>query len=71
MWEWVNDWYNASYYSDSPGSNPPGPETGFYRVLRGGGWYSGDLRVTTRYFYGHPANVGANLGFRCVAAPGM
>ena len=38
VWEWVNDWYNGSYYSISPGSNPPGPATGSYRVLRGGGW---------------------------------
>ena len=38
VWEWVNDWYDSSYYSSSPGSNPPGPATGSYRVLRGGGW---------------------------------
>ena len=37
VWEWLNDWYNGSYYSSSPGSNPPGPATGSYRVLRGGG----------------------------------
>ena len=37
VWEWVNDWYNGSYYSVSPGSNPPGPATGSYRVKRGGG----------------------------------
>ena len=28
VWEWVNDWYDRSYYSSSPGSNPPGPATG-------------------------------------------
>jgi len=38
VWEWVNDWYDSSYDSCSPGSNPPGPVTGSYRVLRGGGW---------------------------------
>ena len=38
VWEWVNDWYDDSYYSISPASNPPGPATGSYRVLRGGGW---------------------------------
>ena len=38
VWEWVNDWYDGSYYSSSPGSNPPGPATGSYRVLRGGDW---------------------------------
>ena len=39
VWEWVNDWYDADYYSVSPASNPPGPTSGQYRVLRGGAWY--------------------------------
>ena len=24
VFEWVNDWYDANYYSSSPASNPPG-----------------------------------------------
>jgi len=28
VYEWVNDWYQSDYYSVSPYSNPPGPETG-------------------------------------------
>ena len=36
VWEWVNDWYLDGYYSSSPYSNPLGPLTGTYRVLRGG-----------------------------------
>jgi formylglycine-generating enzyme required for sulfatase activity len=36
VWEWVNDWYDGSYYSVSPGSNPQGPTMGSKRVLRGG-----------------------------------
>ncbi|MFM7584039.1 MAG: SUMF1/EgtB/PvdO family nonheme iron enzyme, partial [Caldilinea sp.] len=32
--EWVNDWYDRSYYGVSPGSNPPGPATGESRVVR-------------------------------------
>jgi formylglycine-generating enzyme required for sulfatase activity len=39
VWEWVNDWYNSSYYSSSPYNNPPGPDTGTSKVLRGGAWY--------------------------------
>ena len=71
VWEWVNDWYDSSYYSSSPASNPQGPATGTYRVLRGGGWYvSGShLRVANRY-YDNPTSQNVNLGFRCVAAPG-
>lgn len=33
VWEWCSD-----YYQQSPGTNPKGPSSGSYRVLRGGGW---------------------------------
>jgi formylglycine-generating enzyme required for sulfatase activity len=67
VWEWVNDWYGEDYYSQSPSANPQGPETGTYRVLRGGAWnYSGnDVRSARRYDY-LPVNWGNNGGFRCV-----
>ena len=39
--EWVNDWYGKYYYRSSPATNPAGPQTGKYRVLRGGSWNSG------------------------------
>ena len=50
VWEWVNDWYDDTYYSTSPYANPPGPVTGTYKVLRGGSWYYHDtnLRVAGR-----------------------
>jgi len=38
VWEWVNDWYSPTYYSVSPGIDPPGPASGELRVTRGGGW---------------------------------
>jgi len=65
--EWVDDWYLSSYYSSSPYSNPPGPETGSYKVLRGGGWsgrYIG-LRTANRDFW-EPNESFNNFGFRCV-----
>ncbi len=72
VWEWVNDWWQSNYYSVSPGSNPPGPVTGSYRVLRGGSWNGNGyyLRVADRDYGGYPTNRGGNIGFRCVAAPG-
>jgi formylglycine-generating enzyme required for sulfatase activity len=72
VWEWVNDWYDGGYYGASPGSNPPGPATGSYRVLRGGSWHLsvGNLRAAYRYGYFTPTNVSGDVGFRCVAAPG-
>jgi len=73
VWEWVSDWYGASYYktflSDSSPTDPIGPHSGYYRVLRGGSWHAGaqDLRVSLRpwndplilsyYYY--------VIGFRC------
>jgi formylglycine-generating enzyme required for sulfatase activity len=38
VWEWVADWYNPRYYACSPSDNPPGPELGLTKVLRGGAW---------------------------------
>ncbi|MGW8268660.1 MAG: formylglycine-generating enzyme family protein, partial [Longimicrobiales bacterium] len=34
--EWVQDWYSATYYQESPLEDPPGPATGSWRVNRGG-----------------------------------
>ena len=70
VWEWVNDWYQASYYSVSPGSNPLGPTTGESCVLRGGSWGNGDnfVRSACRG-YNHP-DVWFNFySFRCVRSP--
>lgn len=37
VWEWCNDWWNG--YSSSSVTDPTGPSTGTYRILRGGSWY--------------------------------
>jgi formylglycine-generating enzyme required for sulfatase activity len=34
--EWTADWYGANYYAKSPRSNPTGPRSGDFRVMRGG-----------------------------------
>jgi len=66
-WQWVNDWYDKNYYRSSLSSDPPGPSSGQYRVLRGGSWYSDprDVRVSVRSRY-DPAGRVENYGFRCV-----
>jgi serine/threonine-protein kinase len=66
VWEWVNDWYDKKYYSVSPGSNPQGPATGTYRVLRGGSWYLNDVSVRSANRYNGPVYWGSSSGFRCV-----
>ncbi len=67
VWEWTADWYNSSYYENSPTNNPLGPETGTYRVLRGGSWgnNNGNLRVASRGL-SYPVNSNFNIGFRCL-----
>ncbi|MEA3325757.1 MAG: formylglycine-generating enzyme family protein [Chloroflexota bacterium] len=66
-WEWVADWYDEDYYDTSPVTNPTGPESGTYRVLRGGSWYSheGFLVASNRYRY-NPVSTLSDGGFRCI-----
>jgi eukaryotic-like serine/threonine-protein kinase len=66
VWEWVNDWYDDSYYSTSPASNPQGPTSGQYRVLRGGSWFNLVNFVRSAYRYRLvSASAYNNIGFRC------
>jgi sulfatase modifying factor 1 len=68
LWEWCWDWYEAAYYASSPSRNPAGPESGIYRVVRGGGWgiNASSLRCSNRYFGAHRSD--SSTGFRCVRA---
>ncbi len=67
VWEWCSDWYDSSYYKNSPSSNPGGASSGSYRVDRGGSWYfnSGYCRVAYRSGNA-PGNRVGNLGFRVI-----
>jgi formylglycine-generating enzyme required for sulfatase activity len=51
VYEWVNDWYGS--YSSGAQTNPTGPATGDYRVLRGGYWGndSYNLRASFRSYF--------------------
>jgi formylglycine-generating enzyme required for sulfatase activity len=66
VWEWVNDRYQYDYYLTSETSDPPGPDAGQYRVIRGGGWYSGpeQLRIRNRHWF-EPNFGEVSVGFRC------
>ena len=65
--EWCADWYGSGYYSESPQNNPEGPESGDYRVFRGGGWECSpeEFRAALRN-YALPDDYNGNLGFRVV-----
>ena len=64
--EWVSDWYDIEYYANSPAENPTGPETGDFRLLRGGTWLhaAGNVRTTYR-FPKLPVLTYVTVGFRC------
>jgi serine/threonine-protein kinase len=66
VWEWVNDWYSDTYYKSSPSSNPLGPDSGQYRVLRGGSWnyFVNGMRSAFRY-RDVPTYTNFVSGFRC------
>lgn len=68
--EWTADWYQEEYYSVSPVSNPQGPATGVYRVLRGGSWdyhYGNDLSLRAAYRLRNSPDYWSfgGYGFRC------
>jgi formylglycine-generating enzyme required for sulfatase activity len=65
VWEWCSDWYDRTYYSSSPQTNPTGAASGSYRVIRGGSWIhtAAICRVATRTGSSRSDN---DLGFRLV-----
>ena len=64
VWEWVADWYGV--YSASSLTDPAGPKTGEFRLVRGGSWLSSiiGLRVADR-IREYPYAADYTLGFRC------
>lgn len=62
VYEWCQDWFGN--YSSAQ-TNPTGPASGSYRVIRGGSCYdyASYCRVSIR-FTGTPANCYTNLGLR-------
>jgi len=66
VWEWCQDWYDERYYKTSPAKNPPGPDGGVYRVMRGGSWVNDKefLRCAQRG-KNVPDGKSHIIGFRC------
>ena len=67
VWEWCSDWYGV--YSSSSQTNPQGPNSGSYRVLRGGGWFNDAryCRVSNRSD-SYPSGSSDGSGFRLALA---
>ena len=69
VFEWVADWYQEAYYIESPLQDPPGPESGEFRSVRGSTFASGPDQIpSTLRYYQPPEEYRADLGFRCVLA---
>lgn len=76
VWEWVNDWYDAFYYKESPQYNPTGPVNGQEKVLRGGSWadcaeavtvsFRTSRKMSTKWspLTGWSPHISPNIGFR-------
>ena len=73
VWEWCADWYAEDTYEKRKGLevlDPPGPETGVRRVVRGGSWSGNCLSARCAYrdwFF--PDGYGDLVGFRLVLSP--
>jgi formylglycine-generating enzyme required for sulfatase activity len=71
VYEWCQDWYQKDFYTISPPQNPMGPNTGIYRVYRGGSWYSKAIHAEVTYRdYDTPDNRDEDLGFRVALSAG-
>jgi len=68
VWEWCEDWFDEHcyQYQQGPERNLRGPESGEYRVVRGGSWANEarNVRVANRN-RNEPGNRNDNIGFRC------
>lgn len=64
--EWLADWFDKTYYLDSPSNNPTGPETGIERSMRSGAYDADANEIYTTSRYKHePQSAGLSRGFRC------
>ena len=70
VWEWCHDWYDGSYYEQSPQMDPQGPASGDERVTRGGCWYNMSYfgRCAARNAL-PPHGSFTGVGFRTVRRP--
>ena len=73
--EWVADWYAASYYVESPPNDPTGPAMGTRRIIRSSAPNYGETaaRASSRgpdFEVPSPDDAHESVGFRCALTPG-
>ncbi len=64
--EWVADWFDPNYYRTAPLTDPPGPDRGAIKAMRGGSWLKPavSLRTSDRD-WGIMDSRPSGTGFRC------
>ena len=68
VWEWCQDWYGG--YLGGNVTDPQGPPTGSFRVLRAGSWFSRAAYCRSALRFSSVSHYGPNtFGFRVVLAP--
>lgn len=66
VWEWVADWYDRDAYANAASTNPTGPTTGTYKILRGGSWLFDAVYARAAFRYNvRPDYTYDFTGFRC------
>ncbi|MBI3603143.1 MAG: formylglycine-generating enzyme family protein [Nitrospirae bacterium] len=68
--EWVADTYDEHYYKKAPYRDPPGPEDGQHKVIRGGSWRETqhNARLAKR-FQAKMWRTDSTIGIRCAKDP--
>lgn len=70
VWEWVADWFEATYYRSGVTRNLQGPSTGHLAVIRGGSWFNNLVLVRTSHRnMENPLYRFSNTGLRCAKTP--
>jgi len=65
VYEWVTDWHQADYYKMSPLRNPKGPDSGTFRIIRGGSWVEPGDKCRSPARVGQlPDSADSDFGFR-------
>jgi formylglycine-generating enzyme required for sulfatase activity len=67
--EWVNDLYAVSYGSQQTQTDPVGPESGRFHVVRGASWQDSSITELRWSYRDYSAEARADVGFRIARYP--